>query len=241
MAGAFTDMKKVLAFFGAFNPPTIAHIELGRYAMKQTGREGVLYVPSKAVYIKDDQGKSFAYADEARLEMLEAVAQHRPWMRAVDRELRMDSQPRTYDTLCFLREEGYEPALLMGSDKLTELEHGWKHVEEIVSEFGIVCMCRGRDDVLQMLHDDPYLHSLSAGITALQTPPQLQHISSSEVRSILRQIQSLREETAKENAMEKMQAMQEIESLIAGLRKMVPQEAADLIFQKHLTADTSAV
>ena len=30
-------MKKALAFFGAFNPPTKAHLELARYAMEKTG------------------------------------------------------------------------------------------------------------------------------------------------------------------------------------------------------------
>ena len=208
-------MKKVLAFFGAFNPPTIAHIELGRYAMEQTGREGVLYVPSKSVYIEEDQGKSFAYADQDRMAMLRAVAEDNPWMKAIDRELLLESQPRTYDTLCYLRDQGYEPSLLMGSDKLPELEHGWKHVEEIVSEFGIVCMCRGKDDVLRMLREDPYLRSISYGITALQTPPELHQISSSEVRSILREIQQA----------------------VSSLQQLVPPEVADVIFQRHFTAD----
>ena len=209
-------MKKVLAFFGAFNPPTIAHIELGRYAMEQTAREGVLYVPSKSVYIAEDQGKSFAYTDRDRLAMLLAVAQDNPWMRAIDRELLLDVQPRTYDTLCYLRDQGYEPSLLMGSDKLPELEHEWKYVEEIVSEFGIVCMCRGKDDVLQMLQEDPYLRSISYGITALQTPSELRQISSSEVRSILREIQTA----------------------VSSLKQMVPPEVADVIFQQHFTADS---
>ena len=41
-------MKRVLAFFGAFNPPTTAHLELADFARKATGREGVIFVPSQA-------------------------------------------------------------------------------------------------------------------------------------------------------------------------------------------------
>ena len=46
-------MKRVLAFFGAFNPPTVAHVESARFAMERTGREGVVFVPSKSVYIRE--------------------------------------------------------------------------------------------------------------------------------------------------------------------------------------------
>ena len=184
-------MKKVLAFFGAFNPPTIAHIQLGRYAMEQTAREGVLYVPSKSVYIESEQGKSFALDDRERLSMLRAVAVHHSWMDVIDREICADWQPRTYETLCWLTEQGYQPTLLMGSDKLPELEHGWKYVEEIVSEFGIVCMYRGTDDVNAMIRNDPYLCRLSHGILALETPGDLKTVSSSEVREILRNREEL--------------------------------------------------
>ena len=74
------------------------------------------------------------------------------------------------------------PALLMGSDKLPELEHGWRHVDEIAQEFGILCMTRGGDDCARMLAEDPYLRALSPWITLLETPAALRGISSTQVR-----------------------------------------------------------
>ena len=50
-------MKQALAFFGAFNPPTLAHLELAEYALAGTGRETVVFVPSRSAYIREDQGK----------------------------------------------------------------------------------------------------------------------------------------------------------------------------------------
>jgi nicotinic acid mononucleotide adenylyltransferase len=67
-------MTRCLAFFGAFNPPTLAHVELARRAMILSGRECVLFVPSKAAYITVNQGKDYAFTDEERLEMLCSVA-----------------------------------------------------------------------------------------------------------------------------------------------------------------------
>ena len=59
-------MKRALAFFGAFNPPTIAHLALAEFAMKAVGEDCVVFVPSKTAYIEDEQGKSYAFSDGER-------------------------------------------------------------------------------------------------------------------------------------------------------------------------------
>jgi len=183
-----------LAFFGAFNPPTKAHLELGEYAMKETGAEQVIYVPSQMTYIRDEQGKDFAYSNAQRLAMLRKAAARRPWMAVTDWEMRQERQPRTYETLCHLREEGQPVRLLLGSDKLPELEHGWRHPEKIVKEFGIVCLTRGGDDCEGMIRRDPYLRAMADGIQVLKTPERTSGISSTEVRRRVREIRRLEKE-----------------------------------------------
>ena len=184
-------MKRVLAFFGAFNPPTVAHIEAACVAMTATGREGVVYVPSKSVYIRDEQGKDYAYSDRQRLEMLRRAAASRPWMAVSDWEIEREVQPRTYETLCHLREAGYAPTLPIGSDKLKELEHGWRHVEDIAREFGFVCTSRGADECASMIRQDPYLATLANYIEVVETPDALREVSSTAVRQRLSRIQAL--------------------------------------------------
>ena len=175
-------MKKALAFFGAFNPPTLAHLELAQYALEKTGRDTVIFVPSRCAYIREEQGKSFAYSDRERLAMLRAAAETRPWMTVTDWEMTRDRQPRSYETLCHLKEEGLDAALLMGSDKLAELEHGWRYVKEIAEEFGIVCLARGGDDCTKMIRESAFLTALKDGITVLETPEETRRISSTEAR-----------------------------------------------------------
>ena len=200
-------MKKALAFFGAFNPPTTAHLELAHYALERTGRETVVFVPSRSAYIREEQGKDYAYSDRARLAMLRAAREKRPWMAVTDYELTLDHQPRSYETLCRLKEEGYEAALLMGSDKLTELETGWIYVREIAEEFGIVCLTRGSDACGEMIREDPYLRTLAPYIRILETPRETRDISSTAGRQRVKRIREAREE-------------------IAG---MVPEEIVDLV------------
>ena len=125
-------MKNVLAFFGAFNPPTRAHVELADFAFRAAGREGVTSVPSRADHIRNDQGKDGVLSGETRLAMLEKIAETRPWMEVTDRELREPVQPRTYVTLCALRKDGFAPALLVGSDKLPELPR-WKELQDRIT------------------------------------------------------------------------------------------------------------
>ena len=43
-------------------------------AMEATGRKAVIFVPSKAAYIRQEQGKDFAFSNEERLAMLRAAA-----------------------------------------------------------------------------------------------------------------------------------------------------------------------
>jgi nicotinate (nicotinamide) nucleotide adenylyltransferase len=151
-------------------------------------------VPSKAVYIRDEQEKDFAYSDWQRLEMLRRAAGSRPWMAVTDWELKAERQPRTYETLCHLRDEGYAPALLIGSDKLPELEHGWKHVGEIAREFGFVCSGRGTDECEAMIRQDPYLSTLSDYIQVVESSDLLRGVSSTGVRRRLSRIRALQRE-----------------------------------------------
>ncbi len=185
-------MIRSLAFFGAFNPPTRAHTDLAELAMRASGREKVIFVPSKMEYIRDEQKKSFAFDDRMRLEMLAKIAENRPWMHYTDLEIRQDRQPRTWHTLCMLRDRGESPSLLIGADKLEELEMKWAYVPEIADEFGIVCMNRGDMDCEEIIGSSAFLRSLR--ICVVSVPDAYRDISSSKVRECLWQLEQLREE-----------------------------------------------
>ena len=177
---------RALFYGGAFNPVTLAHIELADHVRKILGFDKVVYVPSKMSYITGDEKKDILCSDHDRVAMLKACAETRPWMDVSEIELHQDVQPRTYITMCRLREEGYELKLLTGSDWLTKLQSGWLYIDEICHEFGIVMMQRNHDPVEKIIAEDPYLHSLSPYITAVPVPGDYQHISSTKVRTMIR-------------------------------------------------------
>ena len=187
--------KKILAFFGAFNPPTRAHIELAKLAMEQTGRDGVIFIPSKASYILDAQQKSFAFSDEERLNLLDlvshAVNQPRIWMLVSDHDLLAPVQPRSYETLKWLRDEGcWEPSLLVGSDQLFGMKDHWLHVPEIAQEFGIVVLARRAFSEEAILRD-PFWKGLKQYVHVVPTPSSTKWISSTRIRTNIMEAQEL--------------------------------------------------
>jgi cytidyltransferase-related domain len=175
-------LKKALMFGGAFNPPTNAHIQLAEYACRKTHRDCVVFMPSKMTYIENDQHKSFAFDDETRYQMLQKIASTRDWMVVSDHEIHAEEQPRSYYSLQYLKQQGYDCSLLFGSDKLTELETGWKYIHEIAEEFGMVCMVRSNDDVAEIISQNTFLKGISSHIEIVHTPETWQNVSSSEVR-----------------------------------------------------------
>lgn len=184
-------MVRSLAFFGAFNPPSRAHIDLAEIAMHEVGADHVIFVPSKSTYILDFQKKEFAFSDRDRIEMLSKIAENRPWMHWTDIEMKQETQPRTYDTLCLLRDMGERPALLLGADKLPELDHLWQHVEEIAEEFGIVCAERGDFNCESMIRESEFLSSLN--IQVIHVPDQYKDISSTRIREALAQLYEIKD------------------------------------------------
>ena len=195
-------MIRALLFGGAFNPPTIAHIQLAEYAMRTLGFEKVIFVPTKNSYISDTQGKEYVFSDADRLMMLDRIAADNPWMEVSRYEIEAETQPRTYQTLCHYRDLGYQASLLFGSDKLPELETVWRHVEDICREFGIVCMKRSTDHPEELLESDPYLSGIKQWITILETPDETKGVSSTKIRRLLAEMQeeyaSLKEQLPKE-------------------------------------------
>ena len=185
-------MARSLAFFGAFNPPTRAHIDLAEFAREAVGAEDVIFVPSKSVYIRDEQKKSFVFSDEDRIKMLQRITADRPKARWTDIEMKQAEQPKTYHTLCMLREQGEDPALLVGADKLPELEHLWCYVREMADEFGIVCMDRGDMDCETMIRENPFLASLH--LQVVHVPDIYKNVSSTRVRECLFQFNILKNE-----------------------------------------------
>lgn len=179
-------MINALFFGGAFNPPTIAHIQLAKYALEQINFDKVIFCPSKSKYILNTEHKDFSFDEETRLNMLKDVASNNSFMIVSDIEIKMKEQSRTYFTLKKLSSEGYNLKLLIGSDWLNKLTTERKYVEEIAKEFGIVVLKRNNDDVDTLFNTIPLLIKIKKYVTIIDTPNDFKFVSSNKIRTLLK-------------------------------------------------------
>lgn len=184
---------RALLFAGAFNPVTKAHIELAKLALEKTGREVVIFLPSQSKYIENDQKKSYALSTTQRLSLLRLCAQKYPWMRISSYDLDQESQPRTYQSLNALKEQGYDCALLMGDDQFLTMEEKWLHVPEIAKEFGIVCLERTKN-VQDEIQKSPFLKKIEPYVQVIPSPSWSKSVSSTKIRAWLSDQETYRKE-----------------------------------------------
>lgn len=188
--------EQVLAFYGAFNPPTKAHIAIAKYALDCMGYKKVIFIPSKSYYIKNIQNKDRAFNDDLRLMFLRKIAKEYPWMDVCDYDMKQEHQPTTYNSLCHLRDQGYAPVLLVGADVFCDFKESWSNVDKIAKEFGIVVTDRVSDsmyaEVEDLLDFDPFYQELIPYVDFLPVEDKdILCMSSSDTRLIIEDIESL--------------------------------------------------
>lgn len=194
-------MTKVLCFFGAFNPPTKAHIELAKLAMQKTGAREVCFVPSRSSYILNEQKKDFCFSESERMDMLLIVCNENKKFFFNGHDIYSEEQPRTYVTLKYLermwKPQGCIPVLLVGADQFSSMEEKWKNVPEIAKEFGIVVLTRRAFSIDAILQSSDFYREIAPYVTIVEAPASYRWISSTYVREQIKRIQNAQQELSK--------------------------------------------
>ncbi len=125
-------LRRVILYFGSFNPPHNGHMAIGRYAVEQGYGDSVVYVVSPQSPFKD---KTLLADEKERLKMME-LALDECRMRSIasvsDVEFSMPKPSYTFDTVMKLRKEHpyAEPVLMMGSDNVAGFDR-WHRADEL--------------------------------------------------------------------------------------------------------------
>ena len=168
-------MKRMMLYFGSFNPVHNGHIALAEYvAEHDLADETALVISPQSPYKR----QAALVAETDRLEMAEiacAASRYPKRIRPSVVEFLLPRPSYTIDTLRFLEETcGHEMrfSILMGSDQITGLD-GWKEYERILEYPIYVYPRRG---------ERPEKHL--DRVTRLEDAP-LQDYSSTEVRAAI--------------------------------------------------------
>lgn len=166
-------MKRMMLYFGSFNPVHRGHIALAEYVVEHDlADETVLVVSPQSPY---KEGALLA-AETDRFEMAEiacAASKYPERIKASAIEFLLPRPSYTIDTLRYLEEtcgRGMEFSILMGGDQIAALD-GWKEYEKVL-EYPIYVYPRRGERVERWLDR----------IVLLEDAP-LQDFSSTEVRA----------------------------------------------------------
>lgn len=191
--------EKVIAFCGAFNPPTVAHLHAAQLAIECVNADLLLWVPSKTNYIREVQHKDRVFTDDERMEMLLKMLMGDGWyslpgfekMQVLPWELYSKTQPKTFETLDAIQIEHPQAQvyLLMGSDKLPELEHGWANIEYLLSHYKIIVLPRFNENVPEIIAGNDFLSTHKESFVVCSKGVEEQNLSSTEARKEIRKVE----------------------------------------------------
>ncbi len=140
--------KDVIIYGGAFNPPTIAHLNIGKFIRKKFPDKELIFLPTNDYYNKDSLA-SF----EDRVNMLEILIKSLDSNVSISKyELENDSYKGTYYTLKHFD----HPYFVIGADSLETLPN-WINGKKLIEENNFIVFPRSGYDVQNILNSNEIL------------------------------------------------------------------------------------
>lgn len=165
---------------GTFNPITKAHVALGIGAKEKFPEADVIYVPSNLSFMKgwkkvDDDFIS----DDERIELIRESISDYADFSVTDIEITGVSDGRTYNTVQFIKKSYENVVMVMGIDKLNELDR-WYNAEQLFSEIQVLVFGRNGENLESMMTD--FIRKHRDNFRDASMPERYEYISSTAVR-----------------------------------------------------------
>lgn len=148
------DIKRIVVFGGAFNPPLNSHFSLAEQIVNEYEEvDKVLFVPVNNYY-----NKPGLLGNEHRYNMLKLVVDKNPNFGISRVELDSSRPLFTIETMELLSKEypDYDMLFTIGSDNLKEI-HTWEKAEELVTKYKILVLERDEDNMDEIITSNDFL------------------------------------------------------------------------------------
>ena len=178
--------RKIVIMGGSFNPPTLAHYMLMKYAIDALDAEAGYFVPVSDAYLRRKMRHTHPpviLTPELRVKMLQVMCNGDIRMKVCDKEIG-EIKASTLPTLKSFKEEFPEHELffLMGDDKLDLLSH----LAEKTSFFeitNVILYSRSFGEIERVLNEHKILSTHINKIVIFSQPEGTKGISSSLIRT----------------------------------------------------------
>lgn len=175
---------KIGIFGGSFNPPHNMHTDIANYMINRHYVDKVVLVPTGSKYTY----KNNLIEEEHRYNMLEILSNKNDNIMVSDYELKSEVV-YTIDTLKHFKEEypNDEICFICGLDNFSYIDK-WKNGEEILTNYKIVVINRGGNDLEELLVKyDKYKDNI------IISNMEMKDISSTYIRDNIKEIDKVKE------------------------------------------------
>lgn len=183
-------MKEKIGFFGgSFNPPTIAHIELAKKAMKECNLNKIIFVPVGDHYEKD--GLIPVYH---RIEMLKEICRNEKGLEVSDIESKINKKLFAVDVFELINNK-YEESdnfFIMGSDNYVNIKD-WHHSEKLLNNYSYIVLKRNTSDKYNLEKKFDEKNLKTSNVYKIIENNKTNKISSTEARKMVKNENALKE------------------------------------------------
>ena len=183
--------RRIVVLGGSFNPPTLAHLHLLLTAVKATGSQKGIFVPSNNEYVSNKMRRqkpgSEILSETERRDMLYAMCRKHDELTVDTCEYGRDKKEKTFETMQAIQKE-YPDAVLYfvaGADKLGIIPR-WHRSREFLELFRILVVKRESQDPEKMIQGNAFLNKYSGAFSLIKEPEEIAGISSTSVRNLMR-------------------------------------------------------
>lgn len=135
-------MSKVVLIPGAFNPPTKAHMEIGKRMREQFPDADIIYVPCSDSYLKEHKGVTNIKYD--RFQLLRALFSHTDYdVTSIESSGYVNG--KMWQTIHYYKPIYNNIYLALGTDNIKDI-HTWENYEYIKDNAEIIEISRNEID-----------------------------------------------------------------------------------------------
>lgn len=174
--------EAIAIFGGAFNPPTLAHINLAKQILDNLSNiKKIIFVPVSTKY-----NKSGLAEDKDRFNMLKTICKKIDNIEVSDIELKSSRQLFTIETLDKIQAQNKNKKIffIIGTDNLKQLDI-WHNVDKLLEKYKVIVLKRNNDNISEIINNSNVLSNHRESIVELKNIKPI-NLSSTHIREKLK-------------------------------------------------------
>lgn len=174
-------MKKIGFYGGCFNPPTKAHIEMAKKAIKECDLDEVVFVPVGDSYKKQELAQGID-----RYNMLKIACEGNEKLKVSDIEIRSSHKYNAIDIFEIISNKYKDDNrfFLMGVDNLSKMSD-WKESKKLIENYNYIIFERNNIDANLIIENNEMLENNKENFQIIKNN-DYKEISSTNIRESIK-------------------------------------------------------